>query len=107
MEVAAQLSSDAQDMIDILAKFTEVPAKVKLVQLSSLMYSKKPKKGVEAEFKNILSSVPMDLVRIYKMLFFEKSPNYGNYLHTTNIGYTVAAVENATLYNYNVNKIRQ
>ena len=67
MELAAKLDSDenAKDMINILAKFTEIPGKVKLVQLSRLMYSKKPKKEAETEFKNILSSVPTDLVRIY------------------------------------------
>ena len=72
MEIAAKISSDenAKDMIDILAKFTEIPGKVKLVQLSRLMYSEKQKKGVEAEFKNLLSSVPTDLVSIYETMSY-------------------------------------
>ena len=72
MELAAQLSNREQskEMIDILAKFTEIPGKVKLLQLSALMYGDKPQKEREAEFKNLLSSVPTDLVSIYETMSY-------------------------------------
>ena len=64
MEIASNKSS-SEELLNILSKFTEIPDKVKLVQLSQLMYkSEKPKKERGEEFKTLLTSLPIDLVKI-------------------------------------------
>ena len=64
MEIASNKSS-SEELLNILSKFTEIPDKVKLVQLSHLMYkSEKPKKERGEEFKTLLTSLPIDLVKI-------------------------------------------
>ena len=68
MEIATNKSS-SEELLNILSKFTEIPDKVKLVQLSHLMYkSEKPKKERGVEFKTLLTSLPIDLVKICQAL---------------------------------------
>ena len=52
------------EVLEILAEFTDITDKVKLLQMSFLMSSDKPKKSKE-EFSSILESLPVDLVTIY------------------------------------------
>ena len=74
MEIASNKSS-SEELLNILSKFTEIPDKVKLVQLSHLMYkSEKPKKERGVEFKTLLTSLPIDLVKFLdfcKYLFWK------------------------------------
>ena len=61
MEIA--VTRELPEVLEILTEFTEITEKVKLLQMSFLMNSDKPKKAKE-EFRNILESLPVDLVRI-------------------------------------------
>ena len=73
MELAAQ----KEEILIILAKYTEIPDKVKLRQLSHLMYEDKPKDETEAKFRSLLGSVPIALVNIfhtYMGVFFDCPP---------------------------------
>ena len=81
MEIASNKSS-SEELLNILSKFTEIPDKVKLVQLSHLMYKSEPKKERGVEFKTLLTSLPIDLVKIchalhkdLKEFFFAFFPN--------------------------------
>ena len=51
--------ADQPEMRRLLGKFTEMPVDVKLFHLSSLMFTD----GAKEEFRNILGSLPVDLVR--------------------------------------------
>merc|ERR1719339_367646 len=59
MEIAVNRSNS--EVLAILAEFTEITDRVKLLQIFFLMNSDKPKKSKE-EFQSILESLPMDLV---------------------------------------------
>ena len=59
MEIAAL--KDFAEVLKILAEFTEITDKVKLLQLYNLMNSDNFEKSKE-EFQNILRSLPVDLV---------------------------------------------
>ena len=50
------------DMISLLAEFTEMPDHIKLLVLSKLMYKSENKAKEKEEFKNLLSSLPVELV---------------------------------------------
>ena len=50
-------------MFNILAEFTETPDRIKLVQLSHIMDKEEAISKTLAEFNNLLSSVPVDMVR--------------------------------------------
>ena len=61
MEIA--LIWDRQDMLKILKEFTEIPDKVKLLQLSKMIErSSDNVENLNEEFQSILSSLPADLV---------------------------------------------
>ena len=62
MEIAAKRGHS--EILKILAEFTEIPDKVKLIQMSVLMISDKPKRSKE-KFLSILESLPLDSVRIF------------------------------------------
>merc|ERR1719209_2630299 len=59
MEIAVNCSNS--EVLAILAEFTEITDRVKLLQMSYLIYNDKPKKSKE-EFQSILESLPVDLV---------------------------------------------
>ena len=59
MEIAVTRSHT--EVFKMLAEVTEVTDKVKLMQLSDLIISDKPKRAKE-EFETKLKSVPVDLV---------------------------------------------
>ena len=59
MEIAVERGH--MDVFKMLAEVTEITEKVKLMQLSNLIGSDKPKNAKE-EFQNQLKSVPVDLV---------------------------------------------
>ena len=58
------------EVLEILAEFTDITDKVKLLQMSFLMSSDKPKKSKE-EFQSILESLPLDLVRINFLIYLQ------------------------------------
>ena len=60
-----ELAAKKEEILTILAKYTEIPDKVKLRQLSHLMYEDKPKDETEAKFRSLLGSVPIALVNIF------------------------------------------
>ena len=60
MEIAA--TEGRTEDLKILSEFTEVTDKVKLIQMSVLITSDKPKRAKE-EFQSLLNSLPVDLVR--------------------------------------------
>ena len=60
-----ELAAKKEEILAILAKNTEIPDKVKLRQLSHLMYEDKPKDETEAKFMSLLGSVPIALVNIF------------------------------------------
>ena len=53
---------DRPEMLKILEEFTEIPDKVKLLQLSKLMGSSDDVEKSKEEFQSILRSIPADLV---------------------------------------------
>ena len=53
---------DRPDMLKILTEFTDIPDKVKLLQLSKLMGSSDNVEKSKEEFQRILCSIPADLV---------------------------------------------
>ena len=57
-----QQPSFVADMLSLLAEFTEMPDHVKITYLSNLMYKDKPKAKDKEKFKNILSSLSIELV---------------------------------------------
>ena len=59
MEIA--VTEGRTEVFKMLAEVTEITGKVKLMQLSNLIGSDKPKDAKE-EFQNQLKSVPVDLV---------------------------------------------
>ena len=61
MEIAA--TRQLSEVLKILEEFTEITDKVKLIQMSVLMNSDKPKRSKE-KFQKILESLPVDLVGI-------------------------------------------
>ena len=60
MDYAAE--KENVDMISLLAEFTEMPDHIKLLVLSKLMYKSENKAKEKEEFKNLLSSLSVDLV---------------------------------------------
>ena len=60
MEIAA--TEGRTEDLKILSEFTGVTDKVKLIQMSVLITSEKPKRAKE-EFQSLLNSLPVDLVR--------------------------------------------
>ena len=62
MEIAA--TRGHSEVLKILAEFTEIPDKVKLIQMSLLMNSDKPKRSKE-KFQSMLESLPVDLVSTF------------------------------------------
>ena len=64
MEIAASRGSNWSDVLKILAEFTEITDKVKLIQMSLLMNSDKPKRSKE-KFQSMLESLPVDLVSTF------------------------------------------
>ena len=60
-----ELAAKKEEILTILAKYTEIPDKVKLRQISHLMYEDKPKDETEAKFRSLLGSVPIALVNIF------------------------------------------
>lgn len=60
MDIAAE--GGREEMISLMAEFTEMPDHVKLLYLSMLMYKGEQKAKEREEFKNILSSMSVDLV---------------------------------------------
>ena len=64
MEIAVQ--RDRPDMLKILAEFTEIPDKVKLLQLSKMIRGSSDNvKNSKEEFQSILSPLPRDLVSTF------------------------------------------
>ena len=62
MEISvASKNADQPEMRKLLGKFTEMPVDVKLFHLSTLMFTD----GTEEEFRNILGSLSVELVRIF------------------------------------------
>ena len=57
------LSRGNEEVFNILAEFTETPDRIKLVQLSHIMDKEEAISKTLAEFNNLLSSVPVDMVR--------------------------------------------
>merc|ERR1719209_289683 len=72
MDIAAE--GGREEMISLMAEFTEMPDHVKLLYLSMLMYKGEQKAKEREEFKNILSSMSVDLVNNTKVR------GYGNLL---------------------------
>ena len=62
MEIAASRGSNWSDVLKILAEFTEITDKVKLIQMSVLMKSNQPKRA-KKEFQSLLETLPVDLVK--------------------------------------------
>ena len=60
MEIAAR-EDDRKEVLSILGEFTEIPARVKLEQLSKLMYIKAEE--TKEDFQKILSLLPVESVR--------------------------------------------
>ena len=64
MEIAVE--RNLPDMFKILAEFTEIPDKVKLLQLSKMMQSSSDNvENSKEEFQSILSTLPADLVSLF------------------------------------------
>ena len=69
MDIAAQSipshpSKEREEMISLLAEFTEMSDPVKLFYLSKLMYKGENKAKEKEKFKNILSSLSVELVSL-------------------------------------------
>ena len=63
MEIAASCDQHAE-VFKMLAEKTEITDKVKLIQMSLLMNSDKPKRSKE-KFQSMLESLPVDLVSTF------------------------------------------
>ena len=84
---------EVEKILEIFAEFTEIADKVKLIQMSVLMKSDKPKRAKE-KFQRLLESLPVDLVRIsFKTCF-----HFSFKVSSTSIG------EEGTLLQSAVNK---
>ena len=67
MELAVECDSqndEKGEMLSLLAEFTEMPDNIKLFRLSKLMNKVDQKSKEREEFKKILSSLPVELVRL-------------------------------------------
>ena len=62
MEIAAEGERD--EMLHLLAEFTEMPDHIKLYHLSRLMYKGEEKANEEEEFRKTLSSLSVELVSV-------------------------------------------
>ena len=62
MDIAVERESE--EMIALLAEFTEMPDPVKLFYLSKLMYKGENKAKEKEKFKDILSSLSVELVSL-------------------------------------------
>ena len=68
MELAVECDSqndEKGEMLSLLAEFTEMPNDIKLFRLSKLMNKVDQKSKEREEFKKILSSLPVELVRLF------------------------------------------
>ena len=61
MEISKKSSTE---MRRLLSKFTEMPEHIKLHHLSELMFNNEDKDNVKEEFKEILGTLPVKLVRL-------------------------------------------
>ena len=68
MEIAAS-RNDGGEMLKILAEFTEIPDSAKLVELSKLMSLNCEVESEKEQFKNLLGTLPVDLVREQNPIF--------------------------------------
>ena len=59
-----QLAVECDSQLSLLAEFTEMPNDIKLFRLSKLMNKAEKSKERREEFKKILSSLPVELVRL-------------------------------------------
>ena len=66
MQLAVECDSQNErgEMLSLLAEFTEMPNDIKLFRLSKLMNKAEKSKERREEFKKILSSLPVELVRL-------------------------------------------
>ena len=70
MEYAETLSyAEGEEIFNLLAEFTEMPDPIKLFLLSMLMYKGENKAKEREEFKNLLSSLSVELVSPLKCLW--------------------------------------
>ena len=67
MQLAVECDSQNErgEMLSLLAEFTEMPNDIKLFRLSKLMNKAEKSKERREEFKKILSSLPVELVRLF------------------------------------------
>ena len=67
MQLAVECDSKNErgEMLSLLAEFTEMPNDIKLFRLSKLMNKAEKSKERREEFKKILSSMPVELVRLF------------------------------------------
>ena len=67
MQLAVECDSKNErgEMLSLLAEFTEMPDNIKLFRLSKLMNKVEQKSKEREEFKKILSSMPVELVRLF------------------------------------------
>ena len=66
MEYAWTLSyAEGEEIFNLLAEFTEMPDPIKLFLLSMLMYKGENKAKEREEFKNLLSSLSVELVSLW------------------------------------------
>ena len=64
LAVERDAQNERGEMLSLLAEFTEMPNDIKLFRLSKLMNKVEQKSKEREEFKKILSSLPVDLVRL-------------------------------------------
>ena len=81
MQLAVECDSQNErgEMLSLLAEFTEMPNDIKLFRLSKLMNKVEQKSKEREEFKKILSSLPVELVRLFAkigMSFFSSGEQH-------------------------------
>ena len=64
LAVECEAQNERGEMLSLLAEFTEMPNDIKLFRLSKLMNKVEKSKERREEFKKILSSLPVELVRL-------------------------------------------
>ena len=64
LAVERDSQNERGEMLSLLAEFSEMPNDIKLFRLSKLMNKVEKSKERREEFKKILSSLPVELVRI-------------------------------------------
>ena len=68
MEIAAS-RNDGGEMLRLMAEFTEIPDSAKIVELSKLMSLNYEVESEKEQFKNLLGTLPVDLVREQNTIF--------------------------------------